>query len=130
LDRTNWKFVTSNINVLFLLVVYQGVAFPNLLTMMPKFGNSSTSERIELMQRYIKLFGIDTIDCLLAYREFVGDHWLAYLNSKRIRYHIRIRENFWIIIPKNGHRLRSSRLFNHLIINQYTFFRGIVYVNV
>jgi len=129
LDRTNWKFGTTNINVLVLAVVYQGVAFPVLFKMMPKFGNSSTRERIELMQRYIDLFGIDSIECLLADREFVGDHWLGYLNNKRIRYHIRIRENFWVIIPKNGHRVKASWFFNHLKINQYEFFHGIVNVN-
>lgn len=47
---------------------------------MPKFGNSFTRERIELMQRYINLFGLDTIECLTADREFVGDQWLEYLN--------------------------------------------------
>jgi hypothetical protein len=129
LDRTNWKFGTTNINVLVLAIVYQGVAFPVLFKMMPKFGNSSTGERIELIQRYIELFGIDTIDCLLADREFVGDHWLGYLNHKRIRYHIRIRENFWIVIPRNGHRVKASWLFNRLQLNQFEFFRGIVYVN-
>jgi len=129
LDRTNWKFGTININVLVLAVVYQGVAFPVLFMMMPKFGNSSTSERIELLQRYIDLFGIETIECLLADREFVGDLWIAYLNFNRIRYHIRIRENFWIVIPRNGHRVKASWLFNHLKINQYEFFHGIVSVN-
>ncbi|MFA5818700.1 MAG: hypothetical protein WC854_05425 [Bacteroidales bacterium] len=123
------KFGTTNINALVLVVVYQGVAFPVLFKMMPKFGNSSTSERVDLMQRYIELFGIDTIECLLADREFVGDHWLAYLNSKWIRYHIRIRENFWVVIPRNGHRVKASWLFNNLKINQYEFFHGIVYVN-
>jgi hypothetical protein len=129
LDWTNWKFGTANINVLVLGVVYQGVAFPVLFTMMPKFGNSSTSERIEILQRYIDLFGIDTIECLLADREFVGDHWIACLNFNRIRYHIRIRENFWIVIPRNVHRVKASWLFNHLKINQYEFFHGIVDVN-
>jgi hypothetical protein len=129
MDRTNWKFGTKNINVLVLAVVYLGVAFPVLFKMMPKFGNSSTSERIELLQRYIDLFGIDTIECLLADREFIGDQWIAYLNFNRIRYHIRIRENFWIVIPRNGHRVKASWLFNHLKINQYEFFRGIVSVN-
>jgi hypothetical protein len=126
LDRTNWKFGTANISVLVLAVVYQGIAFPVLFTMMPKFGNSSTSERVELLQRYIDLFCIDTIECLLADREFVGDHWIAYLNFNRIRYHIRIRENFWIVIPRNGHLVKASWLFNHLKINQYEFLRGIV----
>jgi hypothetical protein len=129
MDRTNWKFGTKDINVLVLAVVYQGVAFPVLFKMMPKFGNSSTSERIELVQCYIDLFGINTIECLLADREFVGNHWLAYLNLNRIRYHIRIRENFWVVIPKNGHCVKASWLFNNLKINHYEFFHGIVYVN-
>jgi len=129
LDRTNWKFGTSNINVLVLAIVYNGVAFPILFKLMPKFGNSSTSERIDLMQRYIELFGIDSIDCLLADREFIGNHWIAFLNNKRIRYHIRIREDFCIDIPKNGHRVKASWFFNHLKINQYEFYPGIVYVN-
>jgi len=129
MDRTNWKFGTSDINVLTLAIVYQGIAFPVLFKMMPKFGDSSTGERVELLQLYIELFGIDTIDCLLADREFVGDHWLAYLNYKHIQYHIRIRENFWIEIPRNRHRVKASWLFNHLKINQYEFYRGIVYIN-
>jgi len=50
LDRTNWKFGDKNINILVLGVVYQGVAFPVLFTMMNKRGNSSTAERIDLME--------------------------------------------------------------------------------
>ena len=129
MDRTNWKFGSLNINILVVAIVYQGVAFPILFTMMPKFGNSSTNERIELMQRYISLFGTDSIDCLLADREFIGDHWLGYLNANQIRYHIRIRDNFWVFIPRNGHRVKASWLFNHLKINQYDFYNSIVYVN-
>jgi hypothetical protein len=78
------------------------------------------------MQRYIDLFGLQTIDCLLAYIEFVGKHWIDYLNINGIRYHIRIRENFWGTIPKNGHRVRSSWLFGHLKNNQTDFYNGIV----
>ena len=128
LDRTNWKFGTANINVLVLAVVYQGVAFPILFTMMQKFGNSATGERIELMQRYIELFGEDTIDCLTADREFVGEQWLEYLNYKKIRYHIRIRENFWINLPRNQHWVKAFWLFNHLRINQFQFYPYIVKV--
>ncbi len=126
MDRTNWKFGVANITVLVLAVVYQGVAFPVMFTMLPKFGNSSTTERIELMELYINLFGADTIDCLLADREFVGEHWLGYLNFNHIRYHIRIRDNFWVVIPRNGHRVKASWLFNRLKINQYEFLPGIV----
>jgi hypothetical protein len=99
MDRTNWKFGETDINILALAIVYKGVAFPILITVLDKAGNSDTQERIAIINRYIRLFGIDTVDCLLADREFVGENWIAYLNLNRIRYYIRIRENFFIDDP-------------------------------
>jgi len=129
MDRTNWKFGSKNINILVIAIVYDGVAFPIVYRMMPKTGNSSTLERIGLMEQYILLFGINSIDCLLADREFIGDQWIRFLNDNRIRYHIRIRENFWVVIPKNGHRVKASWLFNHVKINHHDFKHDIVNVN-
>ncbi|NMD02776.1 MAG: IS4 family transposase [Bacteroidales bacterium] len=128
LDRTNWKFGTKNINILTLGIVYKGVAFPILFHMMPKFGNSSTRERIDLMERFIWLFGSDNIECLLADREFIGYKWLEYLNKLNIEYHIRIRENFWVEIPGNGHVVKAFWLFNNLKVNQCAFYHKIVRV--
>ena len=47
IDRTNWKFGELDINIFMLGVVYQGVAFPLLFTMLPKRGNSNSKERID-----------------------------------------------------------------------------------
>mgnify|MGYP001098154636 CR=1 FL=1 len=80
------------------------------------------------MDHFIRLFGVDNIECLLADREFIGQHWLAYLNGLGISYHIRIRENFWVDIPRNGHRIKAFWLFNHLGNNQHLFYRRIVKV--
>lgn len=76
MDRTNWKFGQQNINVLVIAVIYQGVAFPLLFKLLPKFGNSNTSESIELIERFIRLFGTVSLDCLTADREFVGERWI------------------------------------------------------
>ena len=89
MDRTNWKFGETNINVLTLAIVYDGVAFPILISMLDKRGNSHTQERIAIIERYIRLFGYETIDALLADREFVGEKWIQYLNQRKIKYHIR-----------------------------------------
>lgn len=126
MDRTNWKFGSTDINILVLAIVYKGVAFPLLFKMMPKFGNSSTRERIDLMNQFIRLFGADSIECLLADREFIGQHWLAYLNHLGIKYYIRIRENFWVDIPRNGHRVKAYWLFNQLRNNQQAFYSRII----
>jgi hypothetical protein len=129
MDRTNWKFGQININVLTLAVAYQGVAFPILLTMLDKQGNSNTGERIQMIQRYIRLFGYETIDCLLADREFVGEHWIKYLNHRNIRYYIRIRENFHVHDPRTGKCLKASRMFNDLPCGQCRYLHRIYSVN-
>ncbi len=81
MDRTNWKFGYSNINILVIGVVHQGVDFPLLFKIMHKFGNSNTQDRKEILERYDKLFGFQTIEVLVADREFVGYEWLNYLKK-------------------------------------------------
>ena len=129
MDRTNWKFGETNINALVLTITYQGVAFPILFKLMPKRGNSHTTERIQMMNHYIKLFGKDTIGCLTADREFVGEHWIDYLNFNGIDYHIRIRDNFRVKNPRTGKEAKASWLFNDLKLNETKFLHQIYYVN-
>jgi hypothetical protein len=129
MDRTNWKFGGTDINVLTLAIVYQGVAFPLLILMLPKKGNSNTQERIEMINRYIRLFGCQTIDCLLADREFVGEKWVNYLNSHQIRYYIRIRENFYVDDPRTGKRCKVFWMFNDLLCGQCRFLHRIYRVS-
>lgn len=118
MDRTSWKFGKSNINVLTLAIAHDGVAFPILISMLDKRGNSNTGERVEIINRYVTLFGAETIDCLLADREFIGKHWIGWLNQNRIRYHVRARENFWVENPKNGKRFKAFWAFNDLKLGE------------
>lgn len=129
MDRTNWKFGSTDINALVLAVCYKGVAFPILFSLMPKRGNSHTTERIEIINRYIELFGRETIEHLVADREFICEEWMKYLNHERIEYHIRVRENFWTFNPKTGKRYKLSWLFGGLKFNQPQFLHQIHYVN-
>lgn len=43
----------------------------------------------------------------MADREFIGKEWTGWLNSRRIRYYIRIRQNFRIVKPSTGERIRA-----------------------
>lgn len=129
LDRTNWKFGETNINILVLGVIHEGLAFPLLFSMMPKRGNSNTQERIDLMNKYNELFGFDSIDYLVADREFIGQDWLDFLNRNNITYHIRIRENFDVIIPRSGDKVKASWLFSGLKMGQFEHYPRIVYIN-
>ncbi|MBK5208685.1 MAG: IS4 family transposase [Flavobacteriaceae bacterium] len=126
LDRTNWKFGTKNINILMLGVSYKNVAIPLMFSMLDKRGNSNIQERIDLMQKYLEWFGVHTIDCLLADREFVGNLWLEYLNENKIRYHIRIRNNFKVFIYQKKAEIPAFWLFNNLKINEFHHYPKIV----
>ena len=68
------------------------------------------------------LFGADRIDCLVADREFIGKEWIGWLNEHGIRYYIRIRQNFWIVKPSTGERIRAWWLFNDLKVGQEKFY--------
>ena len=94
IDRTNWQFGSTDINIFMLAVVHDGVAYPLLFSILPKKDTSNTKERIELVQRYVRLFGAKSIDCLLADREFVGEHWVKWLNDSGIRYGLDIVTEF------------------------------------
>lgn len=129
MDRTNWKFGQANINILVIAIVYDGLAFPLLYTLLPKRGNSSTQERIDLVKRYIHLFGKQTIAELLADREFVGEDWLKFLNNERIVYRLRIRNNFWVFDPRKQKMRKASWLFNSLALGELSYLTKIYYVN-
>jgi len=111
LDRTSWRFGSTFVNVLMLAVVYDGVAFPLLFSLLDKRGNSSTDERIALIERYIRLFGREGIESLVADREFVGNRWVEWLNLG-VAYHIRIRNNFSVTDPRTGKTIPAWWLFN------------------
>ena len=129
IDRTNWKFGQTNINIFMLGVVYKGVAFPLLFTMLDKRGNSNSEERIELVNKYIRLFGKNTIESIVADREFVGQQWLEFLNRNQIRYYIRIRNNFKVFIPHKNKEIKASHLFNRFRTNEFVYYNKIVRVN-
>jgi|SRR6056297_1451143 len=129
IDRTNWKFGQTNINILMLGVVYNGVAFPLMFSMLNKRGNSNCKERIDLVNRFISLFGKDTIDCVVADREFIGEKWLKFLNTNNLRYYIRIRNNFKVYLPHKGKRVKAFWLFNAYKTGEFIYYPKIVYIN-
>lgn len=126
MDRTNWKFGANDINILMLGVSYKNVAFPLMFKMLQKRGNSDTEERIDLMKKYIEWFGKESIDCLLADREFIGGVWLEFLNHENIRYHIRIRNNFKIYSYQKQETMKAFWLFNNLKVGEFYHYPKIV----
>jgi len=108
---------------------YQNQAIKENWTVREKQDNSNSQERINLIERYILLFGSDSIECIVADREFVGERWLKYLNDNGLRYYIRIRNNFKVFIPRKNETVKAFLLFNAYNINEFVYYPNIVKIN-
>ncbi len=92
-DRTNWRLGAFNINILVIAVAHRGVAFPLVWTLLEKKGNSSSDERIDLLQELFALIKPRDIAFFLADREFIGVTWFNYLDKRGVPFAIRIRKD-------------------------------------
>lgn len=90
IDRTNWEFGQSKINILCISILCDGYSIPIAWTLLDKKGNSRQDERIKLLQSVINTFGCNQIAWLVADREFHGKHWLNFLNDNNILFGVRL----------------------------------------
>jgi len=119
MDRTNWKFGKTNINILTVGVVYQGICFPIIWKFLNKRGNSNTEERIELIDKCIDFIGLERIERLLADREFIGAEWFEYLLLKKLSFNIRIKDNFLLSKDKPVKYLfRDVKLYEEKLLKK------------
>ena len=103
-------------------VVYKGIAIPLYWDMLDKRGNTNHLERAELIERFIKQFGKDNIEMILADREFVGELWFNWLTAHHIPFAIRIKKNSKV---KNHHGklVQIKELLRH-VSHQETYRHG------
>jgi hypothetical protein len=93
LDRTNWKWGKTDINILVLSIEHLGIGIPIFWTVLNKGGTSSTKDRMKILKRVIKAIGKEKIRVLLADREFIGEEWFRFLIEQEIPFIIRIKQN-------------------------------------
>jgi hypothetical protein len=103
-DRTNWKFGKTHVNILYLSVLYMGVGIPVLWVWLEdkKQGNSDHFDRIDLIETFIKIIDKTRINVILGDREFIGYHWIDWLDRNKIPYVFRIKENGQYISNTQG----------------------------
>ena len=93
LDRTNWKWGKTPINILMLSVAYKGISIPLCWRVLDLAGNSCLQDRIDILRRVLKRLDPEKIQALLADREFVGKEWFDFLIAQKIPFLIRIKKN-------------------------------------
>ena len=112
-DRTNWDFGRTAVNFLVIGIVVRGVGIPIVWTQLGKKGNSRTSERLDLLERFPQPVPAHQVKVLLADREFIGKGWFIAPRERKIPCAIRVRDNQFVCTC-DGSRNRISTLAKNL----------------
>lgn len=108
LDRTHWQLGQTDLNLLCLGLVFQGVSIPLMSLSLQRPGNSHTRERKQVMRQALAYLKGSTC-CLLADREFIGKDWFRFLLRQRdVSFIIRIRCNGWVTLDDGQLRYLAS----------------------
>lgn len=96
MDRTNWKFGETHINLLVVGVVIKNMAVPICWMALPqknKRGNSNTQQRIDIIKKVLTLIPAQSINVLTMDREFIGQKWLKWLDDHGVGFVVRLKKN-------------------------------------
>ena len=113
IDRTNWFWGKSKINILTLGIAYEGASIPILWNMLDKAGNATAAEHQAIIERFISIFGKDCIAGILADREFASGHLFNWFNNENVPFYIRIKEGCVLKIKDKKFNI-AQKIFNHL----------------
>jgi hypothetical protein len=126
IDRTNWQFGTTPINIFMVGIAYRGLSFPIIWKLLGKKGISSSEERIELMRRFLGIVSPDLVRAVVADREFIGHRWLAFLEKQGLPFVVRIRQNTLIGSARRANP--AHVIFRSLPVGYSQVLRGKRYV--
>lgn len=117
IDRTEWQFGRSWVNVLMLAVGYKGVSIPLFWIVLDEKGCSDNGERRQILKQFIDEFGASSIRFVTADREFASKDWIDYLVEEKIEFRLRIKASYQITSSR-GKLIRASKLCRTLKVGQ------------
>jgi hypothetical protein len=92
IDRTNWFFGKTSINILMIAVDWHGIGVPLMWTLLPHRANSDCATRLALFDRLAEVFPDMRIASLTGDREFIGNAWMASLAARGIPFVLRLKD--------------------------------------
>lgn len=113
IDRTEWDFGKTQINVLCVIVSIGKMGVPLYFEMLDnKSGNSNYENRIDLFKDIIALIGKERLDMLIMDREFIGYKWLSWLKKVGIPFCVRVPKHHKITL-RDGSKVEAKELLEH-----------------
>ena len=122
IDRTEWHFGQTPVNILVASLVHDGTAFPLAWIMLGKAGSTSGYEQRGLLRKLLLLIEPERIRLVLADREFIGQAFMGYLTGRGIGYGVRIRKDARVLF--RGRSQRADQLFGDLSVGQHRRLRA------
>lgn len=113
MDRTNWQWGKTKINIFMLGITYEGIAIPIYWKLLDnKGGSSNAKQQIALIQRFIKTFGQHQIAGILGDREFPNKVLCKWLVQKKIPFYFRMKEGALVKAFKKSKPRAIKHLFH------------------
>jgi len=127
MDRTNWKFGKSEINILFLVIVIGKISVPVYWQSLAHGGACSAEFMEEFLQKFISNFGVEKIKYLLADREFMNKEWLNFLIDNHVRFAIPLKSDNKIRLKNSLKALTIGKIFNDVKALEYKVCSGVLW---
>lgn len=126
IDRTEWDFGKTQVNILCAVVSIGKMAVPIYYEMLENnSGNSNSDDRIDLFKSLIELIGKERIELVVMDREFIGHKWLSWLKSEKLSFCVRVPKHHKILFgngdwPKVEELMeeRSSFQAKNVVVDQ------------
>ena len=129
MDRTNWKFGKTPLNMLVVSIIYEEISIPLFWINLEKEGNSSAIERMYVIMKTIFSIGKSRIISVVADREFIGEEWVGWLCKNKIPFVIRVKENMLVERFENDKNPVSiSSLFTRLKNTRKKYLKSIFFL--
>lgn len=103
-DRTEWKFGVTPINLLVVAVVHNGFAFPIIWQHLGKAGSSNSAEVTKLLEQLISSLSDKTVLVLMD-REFASHKLLAWLTHANWDFDLRLKRSARVSYRDHTHRV-------------------------
>lgn len=93
IDRTEWHFGETAVNLLMVGIAHEGMAFPIAWTALPSGGSSDFQSQAKVLERFLEVVDPDSIEVVAADREFISVPWMRRLRDRGIPFAIRLRSD-------------------------------------
>ncbi len=112
IDRTEWDFGKTQVNVLCVVASIGKMAVPLYFELLDnKSGNSNWRDRQQVLASLLAVVGKDRIGMLLMDREFIGQKWLLWLKRRGIPFCVRVPKHHTILFA-DGYRTTAVQLLS------------------